>query len=95
MIKFKKWDRIEVFWEDSYQMHGWTSLNESGYEEDVSLGHQTIGYFIAETPKQITVCQSKKSDKDLDQSEYTNVNAVFSIPKRAILSVKKVTHAKV
>lgn len=95
MPKFRKWDRIEVLWEDSYQLHGWTPLNESGYDEDISLGHQSIGYYLGETKKQITICQSKKSDKELDKADYTNVNAVFNIPKRAILSIKRVTYAKV
>jgi hypothetical protein len=82
----KKWDLVEIFWEDSYQMHGWVHLDDAEVDEDVSLGHQSVGYFIGETPKQITICQSKKSSKELDDAPETNVNAVFSIPKRAIIS---------
>lgn len=89
-MSYKKWDRIEIFWEDSYQMHGWVHLDEAGIDEDVSLGHQSIGYFAGETDKQITIVQSKKSSKELDQAPETNVNATFSIPKRAIIKVRKV-----
>lgn len=87
MPKFKKWDRVEIFWEDSYQLHGWTALDEAGVEEDLSLGHQSLGYYLAETSKQITICQSKKSSKLLHDSPYTNVNGVFSIPKSCILRI--------
>lgn len=87
--EYERWDKLEIFWEDSYQTHGWVMLDESGYEFDDSLGHQTIGYYIGETPKQVTVCQSRKSHKELAKSESTNVNAVFSIPKSAILKIRK------
>jgi hypothetical protein len=90
MDDLKRWDRIEVYWEDSYQMHGWVLLSDSEYKEDISLGHQSMGYFIGQTPKQITLCQSKKSSKLLDIHEDTNVNAVFSIPKSCIKKVRKV-----
>ncbi len=86
----KRWDKVEIFWEDSHQIHGWVALSDSGFEEDNSLGHMTVGYYIGETPNQITVCQSKKSDAELDQSPDTAVNAVFSIPKVAIKRINKI-----
>lgn len=87
---YKKWDRIEIFWEDSYQLHGWVHLDEAGVDEDESLGHQSIGYYVGETPKQITIVQSKKSSRLLHDAPETNVNATFSIPKSAISRVRKI-----
>jgi len=87
----KLWDLVEILWEDSYMVHGWTHLDETGYEEEASLGHQSVGYYIGETTKQITICQSLKSDKDLNSQPETNVCGVFTIPKRAIISKRKLT----
>jgi hypothetical protein len=89
MSKFKKWDWVHILWEDSYQLHGWSPLDETGFDEDESLGHETLGFYIGETKRQITVCQSKKSSKELDDAPHTNVNAVFSIPKSCILKIEK------
>lgn len=90
MSKFKRWDIVEIEWEDSYQLHGWTTLEESGYWDDISLGHTSIGYYIGETKKQISICQSRKTDPELIKSEITNVNALFHIPKSCIKRVKKI-----
>lgn len=71
-------------------MHGWVLISDAAVDEDTSLGHQSIGYYLDETPKQITICQSSKSNKEFRKSEDTNVNAVFSIPKKAILRMRKI-----
>lgn len=74
--------------------HGWVGLDESAYDEDFSLGHQSVGYYIGETPKQITICQSLKSHPELNKADDTNVCGVFTIPKRAIISKRKLPHRK-
>lgn len=92
--KLKKWQPVEIFWVDSYRTHGWISLEEANVDEDYSLDHRTIGYFVGETSRQITVCQSSKTNEDLISEPETNIDAVMNIPKVAITKIRKI-NAKV
>ena len=87
MSKLKKWDRIEILWVDSYRTHGWLPLEEAHVDEDSCLNHRTIGYYLGETPRQISVCQSSKTDEELIKEPETQVDAVMNIPKKAIIKV--------
>lgn len=89
MSLYKKWDRIEIIWLDSYRTHGWLPLEEAHVEEDYCLDHRTIGYFIGETKRQISVCQSSKKDKHLISEPETQIDAVMSIPKKCIVKIIK------
>jgi hypothetical protein len=89
-VIYKRWDRLEIFWEDSHQIHGWITVEDADYKDDSSLHHQSLGYYIGETNKQFTICQSRKSDKGLAAVDDTHVNAVFSIPKSAIKRIRKI-----
>jgi hypothetical protein len=85
--KRKKWDRVEILWVDSYRTHGWLPLEEAHIEEDYCLDHRTIGYYLGETPRQISVCQSSKTHEELITEPETQIDAVMNIPKKAITKV--------
>lgn len=87
MSKYKKWDMLEITWHDSYMVHGWTHVENIGLDDDISLDHRSIGYYLGETPRQITICQSSKTNEELIYEPETNVCGVFTIPKRAIVKV--------
>lgn len=86
-MKRKKWDRIEILWVDSYRTHGWLPFEDAHVEEDYCLDHRTIGYYLGETSRQISVCQSSKTAEELISEPETQIDAVMSIPKRAITSI--------
>lgn len=92
---FQKWDRLEIHWEDSYRTHGWLPLEEAMTEEDYCLDHRTIGYFVGETDRQISVCQSSKTDERLISEPDTQVDAVMHIPKAAITLIVRLGEAHV
>jgi hypothetical protein len=85
--KLKKWDTVEILWVDSYRTHGWIALNEANVDEDCSLDHRTIGYFLGETARQISVCQSSKTDALLICEPETQVDSVMSIPKASVVRI--------
>jgi hypothetical protein len=87
MSKHKQWDMIEIIWHDSYRTHGWLPLEEAHVEEDYCLDHRTIGYYLGETPRQISVCQSSKTAEELITEPETQIDAVMNIPKKAITKV--------
>lgn len=91
---YKKWDRIEIIWLDSYRTHGWLPLEDAHVEEDYCLDHRTIGYYIGETKRQISVCQSGKLDDRLNDEDETQIDAVMSIPKKAIIQVNSLVDIK-
>jgi len=95
MPKFKKWDLIEINWVDSYMMHGWTPLNDSEIDVDHSLDHRSIGYYVGETNRQISIVQSSKTFEDFISESETQVCGIFTIPKKAITKIRKLTYAKV
>ena len=82
--KFKKWQKIEVFWEDSSHDSGWTK--EDGYIEN-HIDHSTCGYFLQERERSIQVVQSRGYTEDL--KEKLMVDAMMQIPKKAITKIKK------
>lgn len=90
MGKYTKWDKVEIEWTDSHMIHGWVTLDDVGLDEEASLYHRSIGYFLGETPNQVTICQSSKTDEDLIKEPITNVCGVFTIPKKAIIKLSKV-----
>lgn len=83
----KKWDRIEILWLDSYRTHGWLALEDAHVENDSCLDHRTIGYYLGETTRQISVCQSSKTAEELIDQPETQIDAVMNIPKNAITQV--------
>ena len=87
MSKYKQWDLIEILWVDSHMVHGWTRIEEIGLDEDYSLDHRSVGYYLGETPRQITICQSSKTNEELIGEPEANVCGVFTIPKKAITKV--------
>ena len=89
MMKLKKWDRIEIIWLDSYRTHGWLPFEEAHIEEDYCLDHRTIGYYLGETKRQISVCQSSKTDDHLTTEPETQIDAVMNIPKKAISKINR------
>lgn len=86
-----KWDRVEIRWLDSYRQHGWVPILETDayLETDHSLDHRTIGYFIGQTKRQVSVVQSSKTDKELIYHPETQVDAIMNIPKVCITKIKK------
>lgn len=89
MPKLVKWDRIEILWIDSYRTHGWLPLDEADLENDDSLDHRTIGYYVGQTKRAISVCQSSKTHSSFLESPDTQVDAIMSIPKKAIVKISK------
>ena len=87
--KFVKWQKVEIEWLDSYRTHGWLQLQEAMIDEDYSLDHRTMGYYLGETKRQISVCQSSKTDKNLISEPETQIDAVMNIPKSCIIRVRK------
>lgn len=85
----KKWDKVEVEWLDSHQIHGWTALSSGGLDCERSLGHCSIGYYVGQTSKQFTIVQSRKSDQEFIANEDTMVNSILTIPKCAITKLVK------
>jgi hypothetical protein len=64
-------------------------FNQTEWEED--MDHTSIGFFLNETPKTITICQSRAlRDKDKD-SKSLNVAAILMIPK---MNIKKICTLK-
>ena len=82
--KLKKWQKIEVFWEDSSYNGGWTEEDE--YKKD-SLDQSTCGYFLEERKGAIHIVQSRGYTKDLKRTLI--VDAMMQIPKKAILKIRK------
>ena len=82
--KIKKWQKVEILWEDSSHTGGWTK--EDDFKEDY-LEHLTCGYFLQETPRTIQIIQSKATSKDKDGK--VNVDAMMQIPKKAVLKIRK------
>lgn len=85
-MKYKKWQPIEIFWEDSVHTSKWR------FEDDVKeltkdnyMKHKTIGYFFNQNKRSIIVCQSKSDDGE----EKNNVDAIMQIPLKAVLRIKK------
>jgi hypothetical protein len=86
--KLKKWEPIELRWIDSMADSGWkpeSAHTPEGVDRD--LEHLTVGYFFMETPRTICVIQSR-SDWDY---ETKNVDGVMSIPKVAVLNLKRLS----
>lgn len=92
MSKYTKWEPLEITWVDSHMIHGWTRVEEAGIDEDYSLDHRSIGYFVGETKRQITICQSSKTDEDLITHPETSICGVFSIPKKCIVEIVRISH---
>ena len=88
----KKCQKIEILWEDSYRTHGWLPFEEAHIEEDYCLDHRTIGYYLGETKRQISVCQSSKTDDQLITEPETQIDAVMNIPKKAIKKIIKLKY---
>lgn len=88
-MKLTKWDKVEIIWLDSYRTHGWLPLEDVMTDEDISLDHRTIGYFIDQTKRQISVCQSSKLNEQLISEPETQIDAVMNIPKKAIVNIIK------
>jgi len=83
--KLKKWQKVEVFWEDSSHDSGWTKEDE--YKES-DLDHSTCGYFLQYTKRTIQIVQSKGETEDFKGIRMTD--AMMQIPKKAILKIKKI-----
>jgi hypothetical protein len=85
--KYKKWQPIEIFWLDSIHCSKWRYEEEADdLVDDRYLHHKTIGYFFKETPVALSVIQSKSDDGE----EKANIDAIMSIPKVAILKIRRI-----
>lgn len=86
---YERWQPVEIIWHDSHMIHGWTALDQADIDLEYSLEHRSIGYYLGETGRQITICQSSKTEKDFIKEPDTQVCGVFTVPKRAIVRIKK------
>lgn len=86
---------VEIIWQDSHMIHGWTALNAADTDLEYSLEHRSIGYYIDETPKQLSIVQSSKTEEDFIKEDDTQVCGVFTIPKKAIVKIKRLSYASV
>lgn len=91
--KFNKWDKMQVVWEDSYHTSGWHPLSNVDTVTEDSLDQMTIGYFVGESPRTISLAQSAKYSTELRAQEDTYVDSVLTIPRKAILSIVKLEGA--
>lgn len=91
-MKLKKWDRIQIWWEDSMHDDGWKRDDHFGPDDDKWLDHETIGFLLLETKKSLNVVQSKRIAPNKDESVSTDSS--MCIPKRAITKIKKLSTGK-
>lgn len=85
-----KWDKYEIIWEDSYHTSGWHPLDfvDIDNNED-SVEQMTVGYFVGESKRTYSFAQSAKANPNLHNQPDTYVDAVLTIPKKAILKLAK------
>lgn len=85
---YKYLDVVEIEWLDSVHSSGWHRENNPDWiVKDSDLEHKTIGYYLTQTAKSITVIQSHGTpDRDTGKR---NVDAEMSIPIRAITKIRK------
>lgn len=81
----KRWQIIEIVWEDSSHSSGWK--NSDDFDDEKFREHKTIGYLLNTHKNTIQVVQSYGLDKRSDGTQ--NVDAMMQIPKKCILSIKK------
>lgn len=81
----KKFDKIEIKWEDSMHNNGWKAENDFQTEYQDIL-HKTIGYFLKETKYSIIVVQSYGL-KEYDGGH--NIDSIMEIPKKSIIKKRK------
>lgn len=93
-MKLAKWDLLEVTWEDSYHQSGWRPLYDVPVDDVASLEQQSIGYYIGESNRTLTIAQSAKASKELRSQDDTFVDACLTIPKRAVLKMHKLSPTK-
>ena len=87
MKKLKKWDIVEIQWEDSVHEGGWCKEKKL-LDEDEQLDHHTVGYLLEETKRYVSVVQSYGDVKDDEGVRL--VDSSMMIPKRSIINIKKI-----
>jgi hypothetical protein len=82
---YQKNDFLEVTWKDSHKLPGWRDISEVNefINETESFIIHTCGYFLAETEDYLYLIQS------FDSQIVTNVEAIISIFKKAIVKINK------
>jgi hypothetical protein len=88
-VPYQKNDVLEVVWKDSHKLPGWRDISEVNefIGETEGFVIHTSGYFLAETEDYIYLIQS------YDSQFVTNVEAIISIFKKAIVSIDKLKEA--
>jgi hypothetical protein len=92
MAEYVRWEMLEVFWEDSHQIHGWVSIEDADVTDDSSLSHRSVSYYLGSTERQMTICQGGKRDEAFVGRPDTQVHGVFTIPRSCIKSVRRLSH---
>jgi len=84
-MKFNKKNILVIIWDDAVFDTGW-EVDEKYLFNDEDLKHMTIGKFIRESEKSISVAQSWRLNSTTDEG----IGEIMTIPKKIILSIKKV-----
>lgn len=85
--QIKPGDIVEIIWVDSVGSNGWQRLDAYTPEsESKYTRHKTLGYF-AWSDKDITGVYQSAS---LDRPDDKRIDGGFTIPTRAIESIKKI-----
>lgn len=82
--KLKRFQIIEIEWQDSCHASGWMAADKILYR-DVDYEHRTVGYFLKETRHGIAVVQSRRDELTAN----VMVDAHMEIPKAAITRIRK------
>lgn len=89
-MKLKKFDRVEIVWLDSVHVSGWRRLPEwesEGKADGHGLEHKSIGYLLINDKEAVSICQSRN---DLSDKFIETVDAIMTIPRVAVLSIKRI-----
>jgi len=79
---------VEIKWMDSQHTSGWTYSEDMLKEIDnADLLYTTVGYLFKENKLGVSVVQSYKLPKE--NKDYS-IDACMTIPRRAIMSIKKI-----
>ena len=86
-LKLNRWDMVYIQWEDSYHSSGWSGLDSLALDDTDSLEQISVGYFVYETGKTISIVQTARANNHLREQHDTHVDGALTIPKKAITAM--------